>query len=850
MYHIFVNRILTSENTLNVPDIPHNTQSEGGLLTPKNYGNISLPENAGKILTLKGYSGKRDVSVPKEEDVLKYASRTRDSELKPMSSGEIARAFGNFDVYFENKVQEYFPSHGKLPDKPLRQDYERVYEEKTYFDRASNSRETIRTSKPGPVEEECIVALRIASEPSFADTVVASKAIARANTLLYSGRTEADRMYQQQLPEMPTLLVEVESCLSRLHTQRGLRYKAYDVISQTQIPASEIPSLGRFMEKNGDLKHPLAYRLLTESTPDSAFYREQMERRERLLSHLGGDAQQMVEMYPQLKDLVKGLVCSVDLKNPPAGRVGVEIEFGLGTTNILDEPSRFNIYDDPTENREVSRDIDSTVLDENYLRDLGELAMYLKDGATHISSLHLHLDRDQHPYKPDIGALLGNETGSTVEESYDKNTWEVRGLLPPAHGNDLDPACIADIIQFYISASAESANPRGALRLPEGTDPKLEQIIFAHICRFVSSPEGRMAALKVLEHPLVLRAVDPRVLIANFAEEDQEITYQVLKSGLVGKYAKHSLKMIGRRYLFQGITSYERLTEAEIMAQYEGLVGVFTKTDVLHRLESGEMGIVGIDGNEYPIPTVEDVLSQIREKAEVLGPKMEQGFRKLLVVPFGMKIDDLANKYGQVLLEHHQNGTLFATKDEESECDSPLELDTSKPVWLSNIYGNADVSGELIYYPKEFSASSNGTTKGELLEAQGAGWKILLVEDLPNLPAQNFGKMVGSRLQLEANKTPTHYLELLNSDPMYENEIGMTPEDWLTYALLHLEETNQVIDDLDGDGKAAYLPGAYFNMDYVPLAFWARSDRGAYLYDAYLGYTYGYYGVRVAVSVT
>lgn len=846
MYHIFVNRILTLGKNPITPDIPPGIQEEGGLLLPINHDKILLPENAGRILTPTGYIGKRGVSVPKEEDVLTYASRTADLERKTMSSGEIAQAFGNFGVYFKTKVRECFPSHERLPDIPLSQDYERVYEERTYFDRASNSKETIRTSKPGPVEEECIVALRIASEPSFVGTVVASKALDRAKALLYAGRTEAG-MYIQRLPEMPTLLEEVKKYLSRLHTQRSLRYEAYDVISQTQIPTSEISNLGQFMEKSGDLKHPLAYRLLTESAPDSAFYSEQMERRKLMLSLLGGDAQQMAEMYPQLKDLVKGLVCSVDPKNPPTGRVGVEIEFGLGTTSSFDEPSRFNTYDDPNGNREVSRDLDSTGLDENYLRDLGELAMYLRDGATHISSLHLHLDRDQHPHKPDVGAFLGNRTGWTVEKRGNKNTWEVRGLLPPAHGNDLDPACIADIIQFYISASAESANPRGAIRLPESTDPELEQIIFAHICRFVSSPEGRMAALKVLEHPLVLRAVDPKVLIESFAEEDHEIVYQVLKRGPVGKYAEHSLKMIGRRYGFEGVT-YERLTEKEIMAQYEGLVGVFTMTDVLQRLETGEMGIVGIDGKEYPIPPVEEVLRLISKKAGDLEPKMKQGFRILLLVPFGMRISDLAKIYGQALLKHHQNGTLFATKDEESERDSPLELDTSKPVWLSSIYGT-DVSGELIYYPNEFSVSSNGTTKGELLETQRTGWKILLVEDLPNLPAQDFGVKVGGRLQLEASMTPREYLDRLKSDPMYASEIGMTPEDWLTYALLHLEETNQVIDDWDGNGKAAYLPGAYFNRDYVPLAFWYSSFSVASLDYGDPDSKSDRCGVRVAVSV-
>lgn len=847
MYHILVNIILTPENEIHMPDIPQEFQHEGGILAPKGYGSISLPENAGSVITPKGIIGEQTVTVPETGDLLKYGGiQESSSERKSMSSSEIARAFGNFNIYFAGKVREYFPSHGNLPRKPVKEAYGRVYEEKTYFDRYSGKREAMRASKPGPVEEECLVAIRIASEPSFVGTVVASKAISKANALLYSGRTKTGEAYQQQLPEMPTLLAEVENYLGRLHTQRGMRYEAYDLLNQTQIPASEISELALFMQKSGDLKHPLAYRLLAESVADSEFYREQLERREKILSLLSGDAEKMTEMYPYLKDLARGLVCSVDLKNPPSGRVGVEIEFGLGRTAALGSPSGFRTYRD-VGNWEISRNLGNTKLDETYLRDLGILAMYLRDGATHISSLHLHLDRDQHPHEPNMGFLLGNVMSSTVRKSHDKNTWEVRGLLPPAQGNELDPACIADIIQLYINASAESLDPKGTIRLPEGMDPALEQIIFAHICRFVSTPEGRLAALKVLEHPLVLRGVDPKVLMEDFVEEDQKKVYQALKSGLVGKYAKRSLKLISRRYGFEGVTKYERLTEQEITAQYEDMIGVFTRTEILQRLETGEMGIIGIDGKEYPIPTIEDVLAQMREKAEVLGPKMEQGFRKLLVVPFGMKVEDLAYKYGQTLLEHHKNGGLLATKDEKDERDIRLKLNTVKPV---EIPGNADMLGELVYYPEEFSIFPNGKKKEELLDIRAVGWKILLVEDLPNLPAQGFGVQIGGRLQLEANMSPRTYLELLKSDSMYTNEIGMTPEDWLTYALLHLEETDQVIDDWEGNGKCANLPGAYFaDVHNVPYFYWNRFYGGALLSYIYPEYENDQQGVRTAVSV-
>jgi hypothetical protein len=669
---------------------------------------------------------------------------------------------------------------------------------------------------------------------------------------LFSWRVDPDWEYGQQLPEMPDLITEAREYLEHLHTQRGLRNEIYDLLSQTKIPTSEISDLGKSMDKLYDLKHPLAYKLLTESVPDSDFYLEQAERRKKMLSLLNGDSRKMLEMYPYLKDLARGVVCSLDVKNPPMGKVGVEIEFGLKTKNSSRNISGFNTYDDFS-NREISRNILSVDLNEQYLKDFTTLAMYFKDGATHISSLHLHLDRNMHPNKPSVGDMLGNVVGLTVEKSFDKNTWEIRGLLPPAQGNELDPACIADIIQLYISASEEEPKTQDVLKLSEGMEPELEQFIFAHICRFISSPEGRLAALKVIEHPLVLRGVDPSSLIDDFAQEDQDKVYNLFKRVLVGKYAKNSLKLTGRKKGFEDMTNYvytcEKLTDEEISTQYAQLVDVFKKTHILMSLESGEMGIIGIDGNEYPLPPIETILALFREKSEVLGPKMEQGFRKILVVPFGMRIADLADKYEQSLLAHFKDARLFATKDDENESDVKLELTTNHPVDIPIVFKGSDGTGDLIYYPSDFLDLPRTPTKFNLLNEQKVGWHVLLVENLPNLPAKNLGHTVGGRLQLEAGNTPVNYLRLLESDPMYANEVGMTPEDWLTLSLLHLEETGQVIDDPNGNGKAAYLPGAYFIEGFVPIVRWERSLKCACLDFSIPNYGHNSRGVRVAVRV-
>ncbi len=843
-------RVLTpeAETLSSILDIPSDHElNTSGLITPKGIGTIATPEKAGQILTPRGYAGKREVIIPEEEDVLKYQTHQEGGRRTVMPSGEVARAFGNFDAYFAGKVREYFPSHqGMQPS--TKQSYQRVYEEKSYFDRTSGNKKAVRISKPGWVEEECLTAIRIAGEPTFAGTVVVDKAISRASALLKVVRIGIDGGCIPRVPEMPDFLAETEGYLTRLHTQRKLRFEVYDLINQTEIPASGISDLGKRIDAYGDLKHPLAYRLLTEADTDTAWYKEQMDRREKLLSLLDGDPQRMLEMYPDLKKLAEGLVCSMDVNNPPKGKVGVEIEFGEENTPFLRELPHFNTYRD-CDNREISRDINLTNLNGTYLRDLSNLAAYLRDGATHISSLHLHLDRNQHPFEPNIGSLLGNSEERTVEESYDKPTWEVRGLLPPIYGKELDPAGVVDIIQLYISAASTKGFPVGSeISISEGSEPTIEQIIFVHICRFISSSEGRLAALKILEHPFVLKAVNPLALISDYVNQDQEKVYKIMKKGLFGKFARQALRDIKRNCGFEKVT-YERLTDVEISLQYENQVKILEETGVLHRLESGELGIVGIDGKEHSMPDIETVLAQVRERSETLGPKMEQGFRKLLIVPFGMKLEELASIYGKALVSHYREKRLLVTKEDSTDPNINISLNTLYPISLSSIYEGADTSGRLVYYPREPSDWFSGQTKNDILASGESGWKILLVEDLPNLPANGFGEIVGGRPQLEAGESPGHYLRVLKTNPKYVGETGMTPEDWLIYALTYLEETNQVIDNWINNGKEAFLLGAFFEPGYVPIGCWDRNNYCARLSDFIYAHRDYDHSARVAVRV-
>ena len=291
----------------------------------------------------------------------------------------------------------------------------------------------------------------------------------------------------------------------------------------------------------------------------------------------------------------------------------------------------------------------------------------------------------------------------------------------------------------------------------------------------------------------------------------------------------------------------ELFEQINIETQYQSQIEILKKTNITQKLSNKEQGIIGIDQKEYPIPTLDQIKEKILEKESILKKKIEQGFVKLLIVPFAMPLESLIDKYRQTILKHHKNHTLKATNGDT------LELNENEPVWVWDKYNNADTNNKLIYYPKEFSSNHQGHTKQALLNSPSdnlAGWHVLLIEDLPDLPAETKGETINQRKQLESNQTPKQYLETLQTDPQYQHEQGLTPEDWLIYAISQLEEKNQVIDDWQGKGKVSYNLGAYFPFSGdVPLGYWNRGSRRAYLGGNVPRSRHSGFGLRSAVGI-
>lgn len=333
----------------------------------------------------------------------------------------------------------------------------------------------------------------------------------------------------------------------------------------------------------------------------------------------------------------------------------------------------------------------------------------------------------------------------------------------------------------------------------------------------------------------------------------------------------------------QGIdTLKEQLNPLErefgLKDQYEKQLQVLRTAGILEKFKSGKEGIraIEVDGDvvEYPIPTLEEVTQRLKGLETEYGKgflekKREQGFCRLLLVPFGMSLDSLMEAYERVLRDHHARNAVFYTKKDPSEPNALVDLDTSEPVWIwKEGYENGDIEGKIVYEVQQFdTANHGGKTKTEILQerkkqtADGKkgknGWDVLLLEKEINIPRSGKGKDLGApaqtRKQLEAGKQPKQYLEFLlknkkDTNSVYHGEQGLRPEEWLMLAITYLEQENQIIDDWQGNGSASFNVGAFFPASsYVPSASFYRDYRQSSLRSFYPDNQYDDIGVRSGV---
>ena len=280
-----------------------------------------------------------------------------------------------------------------------------------------------------------------------------------------------------------------------------------------------------------------------------------------------------------------------------------------------------------------------------------------------------------------------------------------------------------------------------------------------------------------------------------------------------------------------GILTTERPSSPErfgLEGEYKRCLTTLNRTGVVSILPTTEsLGVVGFDGKEYPVPSVQEVDDVFAKQHELVTQKTEQGFTRLQLTPFAAPLSVLSDRVREVLQKHALTGKILQAKRNTTDPDIPVRVNQDDPVWTWDPLKDADTSGALVYFPSSYDRNHHGLTKDALVTTPSfcavPGWSISLVEADAFLAQEGRGATLGGRKQLETNYTPQEYLQTLRGSS-YKGETGFTPEDLLIDFLTRLHETNQVSRDWD-DHSASFLTGSYLTTEAsVPYGDWYRGD--------------------------
>ena len=265
--------------------------------------------------------------------------------------------------------------------------------------------------------------------------------------------------------------------------------------------------------------------------------------------------------------------------------------------------------------------------------------------------------------------------------------------------------------------------------------------------------------------------------------------------------------------------------------EYARCVAALKRTGILTVLPKSEsVGVIGVDGEEYPMPTQEQVVELFAYNRELVGRKVPEGFDCLELTPMAMATPALFDRLKAAIVKHGAEDKIIRTRRSASDPPMPVRVNAEKQVWIWDTLRQALDTDERVYFPEEYSSNHRGQTKLEVVNngrfCAVAGWSVGLVESYPILPQQGQGKTLGGRRQLEIGASPRDYLRTLQTQA-YRGETGKTLEDFLTKFLTHLDATNEVSNDRYDD-NALWLLGQYVKYveqvksDLVPTGWWHR----------------------------
>jgi hypothetical protein len=268
-----------------------------------------------------------------------------------------------------------------------------------------------------------------------------------------------------------------------------------------------------------------------------------------------------------------------------------------------------------------------------------------------------------------------------------------------------------------------------------------------------------------------------------------------------------------------------------VKKEYTRCIGTLKRTGILCYLpKSKNSGVIGIDGKEYTVPTLEQVVEVFDHNQELVRIKVPQGFDRLEITPLAIPIPLLIEQVKTILLKHAVEGKTYQTRNSNSDPLVPVRVNPDKTIWMWDTLSHVLDTEETIYFPRVYSSEHGGHTKLKIIRDSRycaiPGWSVGLVESLPIQPAQGQGRTLAGRHQLELGLSPQEYLAALQAQE-YQGETGKTIEDFSIEFMTRLVAYHEISHDRQ-DNNALWLLGQYVKYlqdvktDLVPTGWWHR----------------------------
>jgi hypothetical protein len=118
--------------------------------------------------------------------------------------------------------------------------------------------------------------------------------------------------------------------------------------------------------------------------------------------------------------------------------------------------------------------------------------------------------------------------------------------------------------------------------------------------------------------------------------------------------------------------------------------------------KSGRPGVIGIEANEYPMPTQDQVAELFAQNRELVERKTRQGFVRLELTPMAMPISVILERMAAAIIKHAADGVIYQTRRSPSGPLIPVRVGAEKQVWIWETLRQALDAEELVYFPGEY----------------------------------------------------------------------------------------------------------------------------------------------------